>query len=141
MGKLCAFTGAMHDLKTAARLGAGKPSFAALLGRVKKIVQGALANADVPFQQVVGDVGVPRSSAYSPVFQTMFMLDDASFSATSPQGEEAEGADSVEVRGQHAAFRVFVAALMRSCAACLGCLAPQDHFLRSGPGGQHSHAV
>ena len=87
----------------AKRLGAGKPGFTALLARVKKVVQGALANADVPFQQVVSDAGVPRSSAYSPVFQTMFMLDDASFSAETPQGKDAEGNDSIEVRGQHAA--------------------------------------
>lgn len=85
---------------------AGKPGFTALLGRVKKIVQGALANADVPFQQVVSDACVPRSSAYSPVFQTMFMLDDASFSAETPQGEDAEGADSVEVRERVAASQV-----------------------------------
>jgi len=42
-------------------------------------VQGALENADVPFQQVVADAHVPRSSAYSPLFQNLFTLADASF--------------------------------------------------------------
>jgi len=58
---------------------AGDPSFRGLLRRTKTAVQGALENADVPFQQVVADAHVPRSSAYSPLFQNLFTLADASF--------------------------------------------------------------
>ena len=62
-----------------ARVCAGNPSFRGLLRRAKTAVQGALENADVPFQQVVADANVPRSSSYSPLFQVLFTLADASF--------------------------------------------------------------
>lgn len=47
-----------------------------MLGRVKKVVQGALANADVPIQQVVSELNISRNTAYAPVFQAMFVLGD-----------------------------------------------------------------
>jgi len=57
-------------------------------------VQGALENADVPFQQVVADANVPRSSAYSPLFQNLFTLADASFeSALELDGASVEQAE------------------------------------------------
>jgi len=57
-------------------------------------VQGALENADVPFQQVVADANVPRSSAYSPLFQNLFTLADASFeSALELDGATVEQAE------------------------------------------------
>lgn len=52
-----------------------------MLGRVKEVVQGALTNADVLFHQIVSDLNVQRSSAYTPIFQVMFALGDASFGA------------------------------------------------------------
>jgi len=75
---------------------AGDPSFRGLLRRAKTAVQGALENADVPFQQVVADANVPRSSAYSPLFQNLFTLADASFESAL----ELEGAtdEQAEVR-------------------------------------------
>jgi len=73
---------------------AGDPSFRSLLRRTKTAVQGALENADVPFQQVVADANVPRSSAYSPLFQNLFMLADASFeSALELDGATVEQAE------------------------------------------------
>jgi len=57
-------------------------------------VQGALENADVPFQQVVADAHVLRSSAYSPLFQNLFTLADASFeSALELDGASVEQAE------------------------------------------------
>jgi non-ribosomal peptide synthetase component F len=50
----------------------GNPSFAELLGRVKKQVLRARAHADLPFDQVVKVLNPGRSLAYSPVFQVMF---------------------------------------------------------------------
>ena len=58
---------------------AGAPSFRALLARVRGAVRGALNNADVPFSMVVADVRVPRSAAYSPLFQNLCVLQDAAF--------------------------------------------------------------
>ena len=66
-----------------------------LLGRVKTTVQGALAHADVPFQQIVSDLNVPRNAAYSPVFQTMFALED---NTSDPQDAAADKAERIEVR-------------------------------------------
>ena len=41
-------------------------------------MRGALDNADLPFTRVVEAAGVPRSSAHSPLFQVMCVLQDAS---------------------------------------------------------------
>lgn len=77
-------------------MGTGNPSTKVMLGRVKRVVQGALANADVPFHQVVSDLSVPRSAAYSPIFQVMFIFGDASFDA-----DAAEHVDPEEVCLRH----------------------------------------
>ena len=58
---------------------AGSPGFRELLSRAKTVVRSALDNADLPFMQVVQAAGVPRSTAYSPLFQVMCVLQDASF--------------------------------------------------------------
>ena len=43
--------------------------------RVKGVVQDAVANADIPFHQVVDAAAVARSPAYTPVFQTQLTLE------------------------------------------------------------------
>jgi hypothetical protein len=48
-----------------------------VVSRVKAVVQDAVANADIPFPQVVEAANVPRSSAYTPVFQTLLTLETA----------------------------------------------------------------
>lgn len=77
------------------RVDAGSPSFQVMLDRVKKVVQGALANADVPLQQVVSDLNVARSTSYTPVFQAAFSIDDVTFGAAA----EALESQPSEVRG------------------------------------------
>ena len=66
-----------------------------MLGHVRKVVQRALANADVPFQQVVDDASVPRSTAYSPLFQTLITVDEGA--ADSLAEMAAAGAEAMEV--------------------------------------------
>jgi hypothetical protein len=58
---------------------AGSPTFLALLERAKRVVQGAIEHADVPFARVVEAARVPRSTAYTPVYQTMMTLQGASY--------------------------------------------------------------
>ncbi|WP_051342964.1 non-ribosomal peptide synthetase [Pseudonocardia spinosispora] len=49
----------------------GDPSFAELLGRVRKVALDAYANADLPFEQVVNTVAPGRSTATTPLFQVL----------------------------------------------------------------------
>lgn len=44
---------------------------------MQKTVRGAMDSADVPFQQVVADADVPRSAAYTPLFQSMVTLQES----------------------------------------------------------------
>ncbi|MEU6999818.1 amino acid adenylation domain-containing protein [Nonomuraea sp. NPDC046570] len=52
----------------------GDPPVRELLKRVRKRLLRGFGNAAVPFEQVVGELGVDRDPAIPPVFQTMLML-------------------------------------------------------------------
>ncbi|SBT39365.1 non-ribosomal peptide synthetase/MFS transporter [Micromonospora auratinigra] len=53
---------------------AGDPSFTELLERTRRGVLDAFEHADVPFAKVVHELGLPRDVSRSPVFQSMFVL-------------------------------------------------------------------
>ncbi|MEV0002879.1 amino acid adenylation domain-containing protein [Micromonospora sp. NPDC050980] len=53
---------------------AGEPTFAELLARTRRSVLDGFEHADVPFAKVVHELGLPRDVSRSPVFQTMFVL-------------------------------------------------------------------
>src|SRR5205823_4016663 len=53
----------------------GNPTFQELLGRVRQTVIGALDHQDYPFPLLVERLQPRRDASYSPLFQTLFVLD------------------------------------------------------------------
>ncbi|PTA47254.1 non-ribosomal peptide synthetase/MFS transporter [Micromonospora sp. RP3T] len=53
---------------------AGDPTFTELLARTRRNVLDGFEHAEVPFAKVVHELGLPRDVSRSPVFQTMFVL-------------------------------------------------------------------
>jgi non-ribosomal peptide synthetase component F len=55
----------------------GDPTFSELLARVREVALGAYAHQELPFELLVQRLHVARNPSYSPVFQTMFVLQNA----------------------------------------------------------------
>ncbi|HEU4537513.1 MAG TPA: condensation domain-containing protein, partial [Polyangiaceae bacterium] len=56
---------------------AGDPGFRALLGRVREVALDALAHQELPFEQIVGALGLPRDAGRPPLVQAMLVLHNA----------------------------------------------------------------
>ncbi|MEU6998280.1 amino acid adenylation domain-containing protein [Nonomuraea sp. NPDC046570] len=52
----------------------GDPTFAELLARVRRGAEDAYAHQELPFEQLVGELGVERDVSRSPVFQTVLTM-------------------------------------------------------------------
>lgn len=55
----------------------GNPAFLELLQRVRQVSLDAFAHSDIPFDQVVEALQPERNSSYSPLFQVLFVLQNA----------------------------------------------------------------
>ncbi len=64
----------------------GNPCFTELLQRVKDTALGAYAHQDLPFEQLVDELQLVRSLSYTPLFQVMFLLQNAPIQALTLEG-------------------------------------------------------
>jgi amino acid adenylation domain-containing protein/non-ribosomal peptide synthase protein (TIGR01720 family) len=68
----------------------GDPSAGELIQRVKQTAMGAFRNQDVPFERLVEELQPARQLGFSPIFQVMFILQNAPLDAVRLPGVELE---------------------------------------------------
>src|SRR5690606_14151443 len=61
----------------------GDPSFLELLGRVRRVALDAYAHQDMPFEQLVQDLDIPRDTSRTPIYQAFFTYQNVSDRAAS----------------------------------------------------------
>jgi amino acid adenylation domain-containing protein len=71
----------------------GDPSFRELLRRVREVTLGAFDHQDVPFEKLVADLQPERSLSHAPIFQSLFVLQEAGESRGELPGVTVRGVD------------------------------------------------
>jgi amino acid adenylation domain-containing protein len=84
----------------------GNPSFGELLRRVRETALGAYAHQDLPFEKLVEELQPERDMSRSPLFQVMFILQNAPGEALELEGLSLSG---VETAGETAKFELTLA--------------------------------
>jgi amino acid adenylation domain-containing protein len=71
----------------------GNPTFRQLLTRVRKVCVDAYDHQDVPFERLVQELGIPRDLNYPPLFQSLFVFQNAPAPALQLLGMSADRID------------------------------------------------
>jgi amino acid adenylation domain-containing protein len=79
----------------------GDPSFRILLQRTRTVCVGAYAHQDMPFGELVKELEPERAMSHSPLFQVMFLLQNAPVSAMTLPGLRVTATDRLDTGASH----------------------------------------